>query len=76
MTFARRTGNPTQIWKTHVALGRLNEVRRRPDAAYNAYVEARKVLDGINNRLHDERLRSSFDTSPLIQQVYKLSAPR
>ncbi|MBL8072753.1 MAG: AAA family ATPase [Nitrospira sp.] len=76
LIFARRTANPTQIWKTHVALGRLNEARRRPDAAYNAYVEARKVLDGINNCLHDERLRSSFDTSPLIQQVYKLSAPR
>lgn len=76
MTFARRTGNPTQIWKTHVALGRWNEARRRPDAAYSAYVEARKVLDGISNRLHDERLRTSFDTSPSIQQIYKLSAPR
>lgn len=76
LTFARRTGNPTQIWKTHVALGRLNEERRQPDAAYSAYVEARRILDGINNRLHDERLRTSFDTSPLIQQVYKLCAPR
>jgi class 3 adenylate cyclase/tetratricopeptide (TPR) repeat protein len=76
LIFARMTGNPTQVWKTYAAIGRLHEERQQPDAAHAAYVAARKVLDGIKDRLHDERLRASFDASPSIQDIYKLSTPR
>jgi class 3 adenylate cyclase/tetratricopeptide (TPR) repeat protein len=76
LTFAKMTGNPTQIWKTHAAIGRLYEERHQPDAAHAAYAAARNVLDGITYRLRDERLRASFDASSSIQDIYRLSAPR
>lgn len=76
LTFARIIGNPTQIWKTYAAIGRLYEERQQPDAAHPAYIAARKALDGIKYRLHDERLRASFDAAPSIQDIYKLSTPR
>ena len=76
LIFARMTGNPTQVWKTYAAIGRLHEERQQPDAAHAAYVAARKVLDGIKDRLRDEGLRASFDASSSIQDIYKLSTPR
>ncbi len=76
LTLARGIGNPTQIWKTHAALGRLHGEHRKPDAAHAAYLAAREVIDGIKNRLRDERLRASLDASPSIQRVYQLGVPR
>ena len=76
LTLARGIGNPTQIWKTHAALGRLHAERQEPDAAHAAYLSARKIIDGIKNRLRDERLRASLDASASIQSAYTLGAPR
>jgi tetratricopeptide (TPR) repeat protein len=73
---ARGIGNPTQLWKTLAALGRLQAERHEPEAARQAYVAAREIIDAIRGRLRDGRLRASLDASPSIQRVYQSSAPR
>ena len=73
---AEAIGNPTQLWKTHTALGRLHGERKNPDAAWQSYHAARLVVDGIKHRLQNPRLRASLDAASAIQRVYQLSAPR
>ena len=76
LAIAQTISNPTQLWKTHAALGRLHAERKNPDAAWQAYHAARALIDGIKSRLQDARLRASLDAAPAIQRVYQLSAPR
>ena len=76
LKIAEAIGNPTQLWKTHAALGRLYGERKNPDAAWQAYHAARLVIDGIRHRLQNPHLRASLDAAPTIQRVYQLSAPR
>ncbi len=76
LTIAEAIGNPTQIWKTQAAMGRLQGERKRPDAAWQAYRAARAVVEGIHARLEDERLRRSLAAAPAVQRVYELGAPR
>jgi len=76
LKIAEAIGNPTQLWKTHAALGRLHGDRKNPDAAWQAYHAARLVVDGIKHRLQNPRLRASLEAAPAIQRVYQLSAPR
>jgi tetratricopeptide (TPR) repeat protein len=68
--FARRVGNPTQLWKTHLALGRLYRETRRQQPARSSYVAARKVLDGIGRSLSTPELKEGFERSPLILAAY------
>jgi class 3 adenylate cyclase/tetratricopeptide (TPR) repeat protein len=76
LKIAEAVGNPTQLWKTHAALGRLHGERKSPDAAWQAYHAARLVVDGIKHRLQNPRLRASLEAAPAIQRVHQLSAPR
>jgi tetratricopeptide (TPR) repeat protein len=76
LTITRAIGNPTQLWKTHLALGRFYDERKNRDAAHEAYRAAREVLDGTRSRLRDERLLASFAAAASIRDIYTLSAPR
>ena len=40
LTRAQTLGNPTQLWKTHVALGRFQRAARRPAQARQAYLRS------------------------------------
>jgi tetratricopeptide (TPR) repeat protein len=73
LSLAQTVGNPTQLWKTHLALGRLQDEAKRPEMAHKAYRAAREVIDRVKKNLQDPGLRASFDRSPLIRQIYELS---
>jgi tetratricopeptide (TPR) repeat protein len=74
LQLAQTVGNPTQLWKTHLAIGRLHAEVKLPEQARQAYGAARKVIDQVRAHLQNPKLRASLDHSPLIQQVYDLSA--
>jgi hypothetical protein len=74
LQLAQTVGNPTQPWKTHLAIGRLHAEARPPEQARKAYGAAREVIDRVKANLQNPELRASLDHSPLIQQVYDLSA--
>ena len=64
---AQAIGNPTQLWRTHVALGRLDAERRRPDLARRQWQAAREVIDEVRDNLRHPGLRASFASSPMIR---------
>jgi class 3 adenylate cyclase/tetratricopeptide (TPR) repeat protein len=68
-------GNPTQLWKTHVALGELHSERKTPDAARQAYEAARTVIERTTSGLQSPALRASLERAPLIRRVYGLTVP-
>lgn len=69
MTFAERVGNPTQLWKTHLALERLYADTRRAEPARAASAAASRVIDGIGRSLRTEELKQASSRSPLFQSV-------
>jgi tetratricopeptide (TPR) repeat protein len=73
LTIAEAIGNPTQLWTTRAALGRLHAARGRHDLAREAYRAARDVVDRVKGALRDERLRASLEQSPAVRRVYELA---
>ena len=71
LTLAQTIGNPTQLWKTHLALGRLHAEARQPEQARQAYQAAREVIERVKASVQNPELRASLEQSPLIQQVYR-----
>ncbi len=75
LTIAEAIGNPTQLWRTHLALGRLYGERNEPEFARQSYQRAREVIDRVKASLQNPGLRASLEHSQLIRHVYDLSAP-
>jgi tetratricopeptide (TPR) repeat protein len=73
LTLAHEVGNPTQLWKTYVALGHFHRTVKRPEQARQGYHAARVVIDRIKGNLQSAELRACLEGSPLMQQVYDLS---
>jgi tetratricopeptide (TPR) repeat protein len=73
LTFAQAIGNPTQLWKTYAALGRLYAETKKPDVARQTYQAARQVIDGIKANLQNPGLRASLENAPQIRRLYELS---
>jgi tetratricopeptide (TPR) repeat protein len=73
LTLAQAVGNPTQLWRTHLSLGRLHAEAKRPEQARQAYQAAREGIERVKASLQDPGLRASLERSPLFQQVYNLS---
>jgi tetratricopeptide (TPR) repeat protein len=76
LTIARAIGNPTQHWKTHLALGRLHDAAKRSELAHEEYQAARRVIDRILRDLQTPELRASLQASPLVLEISDLSRPR
>jgi len=74
LTIAKAIGNPTQLWRTHLALGRLYDATKKPARARQAYQSAREVIDRVQASLQHPGLRASLENSPLIRHVYDLEA--
>ena len=74
LALAQTVGNPPQLWKTHLALGRLHAEAGRPEQARQAYHDAREVLERVKANVQNPELRASLEHSPLVRQVYELSA--
>jgi CHAT domain-containing protein len=60
---------PVLAYQTHFLRGQLAQTRGDRPAAYAAYQEARKSLEGLRSRLHAEELKISFVKNRL--QVYE-----
>jgi tetratricopeptide (TPR) repeat protein len=73
LSIADAISNPTQLWKTHLAMGRLHTEVKRPELARHAYHAAREVINKIKGSLRDSGLRTSLESSPLTRQVHELS---
>jgi tetratricopeptide (TPR) repeat protein len=71
LTYAKRVGNPTQLWKTHLTLGQLYRDTRRIDGARSSFAAARQVIDGIGQSLQTAELKDGFDCSPIFQKAYE-----
>jgi DNA-binding NtrC family response regulator/tetratricopeptide (TPR) repeat protein len=67
-------GNPAQLWKTELALGRLLGEAGRVDDARDAYVRAMATMQRVRDGLRHDELRSAFDTSFDVQHVRALVA--
>jgi hypothetical protein len=74
LTIAQAIGNPTQLWKTHLAYGRLYAATRKPEMAQQSYSAARDVIERVKGSLRDPGLRASLEGSPLMRRVYDLCA--
>ena len=74
LTIAQAIGNPTQLWKTHLAYGHLYTATRKPEMAQQAYGAAREVIERVKGSLRDPGLRASLESSPLMRRVYDLCA--
>ena len=73
---AQSIGNPTQLWKTHMALARVAAGRYRSDRARQEWQEAREVIDRVRDSLRHPGLRASFASSPVIRQALEFEPPR
>jgi class 3 adenylate cyclase/tetratricopeptide (TPR) repeat protein len=74
LTIAEAIGNPTQLWRTHLALGQLFAATKKPERARHAYQAAREVIDRVKASLQNPGLRASLENSPLFRHVYDLEA--
>jgi len=75
LTIAERVGNPTQLWKTHAALGALHAAVRRPEASSKAYRSAAEIIDRIKASIDDPKLAEILTNAPAIRELYQRSAP-
>jgi class 3 adenylate cyclase/tetratricopeptide (TPR) repeat protein len=71
VNLAKQVGNPTQLWKTHLALGELYHDTQRTDAARTSFAAARNVLDRIGGSLQTPELKRGFERSPVLRDVYE-----
>jgi tetratricopeptide (TPR) repeat protein len=75
-TIAQAVANPTQLWKTHAALGRLYAALRKPEAARSAHQSAREMLDRMKASLGDPTHMARLESAPQVRDVYRLSELR
>ena len=73
LSIAQAIGNPTQLWKSHVALGRLYTDTKKPELAEREFRSAREVIDQMKSSLRNPELRASLESAPMIQKVYDLA---
>ncbi len=74
LAIAETIRNPTQLWKTHLALGRLHQMRKDPPAAQQAFQAARLVLEGVKGTIQHPALRASVEASAMFRQIYESNA--
>jgi tetratricopeptide (TPR) repeat protein len=74
LVIAQAIGNPTQLWKSHAALGRLYTDTKKRELAGREFRSAQEVIDRIKERLQNPGLRASLESAPMIQRIYDLSA--
>lgn len=73
LCIAQAIGNPTQLWKSHVALGRFYSDRKNAEAAEEAFKAARETVDRMKANLRKPSLRAGLD-SPIFQEISDLTA--
>ncbi len=66
-------GNPTQLWKTHAAIGRLHAAAGRAERARHSYQSARDVVDRVVRELRTPELRASLESAASTRELSDLS---
>jgi tetratricopeptide (TPR) repeat protein len=66
---AKQLGNPTQIWKTHQALGKLFHTQGKIDRSVEQYSRALKIVEAIAEDLTDPELKEGLLQSKPIREV-------
>jgi tetratricopeptide (TPR) repeat protein len=74
LSIAQAIRNPTQLWKTHLALGQYYRRRKQPEQAQQSLRAARDVIDQVLSSLQTPGLRQSLQSYPLVQRVVELNA--
>ena len=69
---AASLGNPVQLWKSELALGRCLQDTGRVDDARQAFQRAFAVMQSVRERLRDDRLRQAFEKNPDLAIVHSL----
>jgi tetratricopeptide (TPR) repeat protein len=75
LEIAQVVRNPTHLWKTHAAFGRLRDEQGKPDEARGAYAAARQTVDGMRARLTSPELKAALDRAAFVKRLAELSAP-
>jgi len=73
LRIAEHISNPTQLWKTHFALGKFYIAAGRQENARASLKAARDVIDRIKSGLLNSGLQNSLANYSLTRQVYELS---
>jgi tetratricopeptide (TPR) repeat protein len=74
LEIAQAIQNPTQLWKTQVAWGRLLAETGRRMEAHAAYVDAAIVIEEIRSGLRTPALREGFTRASFVHTIEKLAA--
>ncbi len=73
LTLAESLGNPTQLWRTQLAMSQLLVDTKQADKARAVEQSAQDTLDRIGARLRGQNLRDAFNASSVIKEAYALS---
>jgi tetratricopeptide (TPR) repeat protein len=74
VSIGEAVGNPPQLWKAQLALGRLYQETQKPEAARRAFRAGRVVVERMKTNLRDPELRESLERSPQVRELYHLAA--
>ncbi len=73
LSIAQFISNPTQLWKTHLAVGKLYAEQGETDKSQKSFRSAREVIDGLKSGLQNQDLRVGLENSILVGEVYENS---
>ena len=69
-------GNPSELWKTHEALGHLRDAQGRREEARTAYRAALEVVGQMRARLSTPALKDALERAAFAQRLAALVGPR
>ena len=72
LDLARSIGNPVQLWKSEIALGRFFDDTGRPDGARQAWGRAFALMQRVRDGIADESLKAAVDRNPEFQLLQNL----
>jgi predicted ATPase len=69
---ANEIGLPGELWQIEVALGEAYTSRGEMEQAYQTFVRACTIVQGLAEKMEDEELRTNFLAAPAVQRVLEL----
>lgn len=69
---ANEIGLPGELWQIEVALGEVYTSRGETEQAYQTFVRAVRIVQGLAEKMVDEELRTNFLAAPAVQRVLEL----
>jgi hypothetical protein len=66
---ANEIGLPGELWQIEVALGEVYTSCGEMEQAYQTFVRAVAIVQGLAEKMKDEELRTNFLATPAVQRV-------